>query len=739
MAKYLKSALQLRATMLSKARLVSPSVEDLSSAVSSTLASGLFSSIITSLSRPGAKPTAPFVPGVSIVKKPRPDVSQRSSFVALTIAERSRKRVRSKNVLDCGLSPRRNSRRCQFGPDECPTRDRSSPGYVSSESNFVYIDSPSMAKNRSLHQPQSRRVETGSQRNLIQLTRAGTSRPIAHSRLRGVAFHFLRIATIVAIVWLIREQHRAFIFEQAAQDTAPVEIERLRKFFPNAATLAGEGVRQETTAVLDGDGQALGYFIQTSPQSDRIVGYSGPTNTLIAFDADSRVLGIDVLSSRDTPEHVADVLRDEFFMTALAGKTWDDVRSGAEVDAVSGATLTSLAILEGISFRLGGNKPSLKFPDAIDLQETVAFFPNADSLRPRNSSATLLDVYDSSEIMIGAVTRTSPTTDTIMGYQGPTDSIIAFDPQDRVVGLQVRKSYDNEPYVGYVREETYFLERFNGLTLQELAKIDINEMRVEGVSGATMTSMAVAEGLPKAAEAALAPPAETNRRFVVATRDVGTVLVLIAAIIMSCTDLRGYRVARITFQLMLVGYFGFVNGDMLSQALLVGWAQSGVPWRLAPGLMLLVAASLIVPAVSKKQLYCHHICPFGAAQQLIHNRVPLRFSIPWRVVALLEVIPAILIAVVLLTAMLHWPLNLAGIEPFDAFFFLEIVGVASLVIAIVGLIGSAFVPMAYCRFGCPTGALLNHLRYNARSDRLTRRDAVAVTLLLLAACIYLAS
>jgi polyferredoxin len=106
---------------------------------------------------------------------------------------------------------------------------------------------------------------------------------------------------------------------------------------------------------------------------------------------------------------------------------------------------------------------------------------------------------------------------------------------------------------------------------------------------------------------------------------------------------------------------------------------------------------------------------------------------------LLELVPSILLVVVLLTALLHWPLNLAGVEPFDAFFFLEVAGVASLVIAVVGLIVSAFVPMAYCRFGCPTGALLNHLRYNARSDRLTRRDAIAAAMLVLAIGLHMTS
>jgi len=580
-------------------------------------------------------------------------------------------------------------------------------------------------------------VEAGSQRDLLPIVDNAPPAPVARSRARGVVFHVVRLSIVVAMVWLIREQHRAFVLEQASQVAIPIEFERLRKFYADLAEV--RATADGPTGVFDEAGEQLGYFVQTSPTSDHIVGYSGPTNTLIACDAESSILGIDILNSRDTREHVADVQRDDMFMTALVGKNWNEVRESANVDAVSGATLTSLAILEGINHRLGGNTPSLRFPDAVEVAEVREWFPHASTLRRSQTSATMLDVVDTGGMLLGHVTRSSPAADMEMGYQGPTDTLIAFDLKEQVVGLQIRKSYDNEPYVGYVRDEPYFRERFNGLTVQELAKIDPDKMRVEGVSGATMTSMAVAYGLPKAAEAALERPAVIERRFVVASRDIGTGIVLVVAIAFCFTRLRGNRVARLTFQLVLVGYFGFVNGDMLSQALLVGWAQSGVPWRLAPSLMLLVAVSLMVPTVSKKQLYCHHVCPFGAAQQLIRNRVAWKLYLPRRVTALLEAVPAVLLGVVLLTAMFHWPLDLASIEPFDAFFFLEIFGITSLVIAILGLLASAFVPMAYCRFGCPTGALLNHLRYNARSDRLTKRDAVAVILFLLATGIYMIS
>jgi hypothetical protein len=40
--------------------------------------------------------------------------------------------------------------------------------------------------------------------------------------------------------------------------------------------------------------------------------------------------------------------------------------------------------------------------------------------------------------------------------------------------------------------------------------------------------------------------------------------------------------------------------------------------------------------------------------------------------------------------------------------------------------------MAYCRYGCPTGALLEFIRAHGRSDRFGRRDVAALLLVALA-------
>ncbi|MCA9226254.1 MAG: FMN-binding protein [Planctomycetales bacterium] len=556
--------------------------------------------------------------------------------------------------------------------------------------------------------------------------------------VRAALLHAGRLLLFAALIWLIRQQHIEFAAAQRLARAGRVTLSDARQLFPAAASIADAATANGRWLVYDAHNATLGYVLQTSPESDSIVGYAGPTNTLLGFSPDDQIVAMAIAHSADTADHVKSVRESERFLHSLDGLTAEQAAE-ADVEAVSGATLTSLAITEGLRMRLGGHRPSPRFPNELTLEELQRFFPDAARLatQPGRSPETV-DVLGEDGERLGTALRTSPATDDVMGYQGPTDSLIALGADGRVIGVRVRASFDNEPYVGYVRDDYYFRDLFSGLTLEELAKFDPAAAEVEGVSGATMTSLAVARGLPEAAAAALQPPPEPPvRRVRFATRDAGTILILLGALAMTFTRLRGRRWARIGFQIALIGYFGFLNGDLLSQALLVGWSQSGVPWRFAPGLTLLTAAALVIPVVSKRQIYCHHVCPFGAAQQLTRGRLPWRVSLPGKLTKALEAIPAVLLVVVVSTAMLHWPLNLAGIEPFDAFVF-WVAGASTLAIAGVGLIASMFVPMAYCRFGCPTGAMLGFLRFHADADRFTRRDAFAIALLLAAVALRLA-
>ena len=228
---------------------------------------------------------------------------------------------------------------------------------------------------------------------------------------------------------------------------------------------------------------------------------------------------------------------------------------------------------------------------------------------------------------------------------------------------------------------------------------------------------------------AIQPPA-----FRIHARDIGLACVVAAALALAFTGTYGRKWLRRGFQLLVIGYVGFVNGDLLAQSLLAGWVGSGVPWRSAPGLVLLAAAALAVPWATGKPLYCHHICPHGAAQELLSRIAPRRWRIAVRAdfAAGLRWLPTLLLALVIIVSILVLPIDLAHIEPFDAY-VLRTAGWATLAIACIGLATSCFVPMAYCHFGCPTGALLEFLRGRGKADALSRRDVAALLLVVLAA------
>jgi len=379
-----------------------------------------------------------------------------------------------------------------------------------------------------------------------------------------------------------------------------------------------------------------------------------------------------------------------------------------------------------VHLRVSGETP-------LSVDEVRAVLPEAAELRDDPGEKAGVFVHDAKGTQIGYAVRTAPISDSVIGYRGWTDSLVVLDPGLRVLGVRIRSSQDTKDHVGDVKGDPYFLKKtWKGKPWDTVASKTPEQAGIEGVAGASMTSLAVAEGVQRRllawkAEDAAARPV----RFQV--HDYGMVAVIVGALVLAFTGTHGRPWVRRWFQVLVILYVGFITGNLLAQSLIVGWAQNGVPWRLAPGLVLLLAAALAVPWATGKPLYCQHLCPHGAAQELLHKVAPRR----WRINVRADVDRALrwlapgLLAVVLVIAFLQLPIDLAHLEPFDAY-VLRAAGWATASIAVAGLIAAFFVPMAYCHYGCPTGALLNFLRGHGRNDRFARRDVVALLLVGLA-------
>jgi len=555
---------------------------------------------------------------------------------------------------------------------------------------------------------------------------------------RQWSVHLARITLLCAILLVMHLQHDRLLAIQRGQLLSQVDWDSSLAFYPDSAKL-GEPEKHGGRDVLAADGNSLGYVLQTTPESDPFIGFSGPTNLLIAFDNRDRILGLHLLASRDTRDHVNLILKHPSFFQNWIGLSWSEAASRKDVDGVAGATLTSLAMIQGIQKRLGAIEVLGKFPEPLELTAVSGFFPQAARIEQDTSVRSLWHVYDNTSKICGAVLRTTPAADEIIGYQGPTECRIAFVPDGTIVGVTIATSFDNEPYVGYVKGDAGFEKLLKKYKLPQWSHLDLKQEQIEGVSGATMTSMAIAQGIIATASSYESELAEKQSsqtsNWNGLWRNVSTVAIVAFGLAIGLSSLRGNSRLRFAFQVVVIVYLGLINGDLLSMGMFAGWAQSGVPWKNAIGLVILAAAAISLPIVARSNVYCSHLCPHGAVQQLLPRRWKRKSALPRSLVRFLFWIRPVLIAWVVLVTLLQLPFSLVDIEPFDAYAWRSAAW-PTVLVAIVGIAASMHVPMAYCRFGCGTGAILQYLRRHSRSDRLTRADLFASLCLAVGLLLY---
>ena len=339
--------------------------------------------------------------------------------------------------------------------------------------------------------------------------------------------------------------------------------------------------------------------------------------------------------------------------------------------------------------------------------------------------------------------RTGPLSDDISGYQGPTELLFKIDANDHLIDVKIRSSFDNEPYVGYARQERSFWKKFKGRSIANLAKLDLDAEQIDGVSGATMTSVAVAETIREASKAFLSQQTATHsnvtddeksvsrvRHWNFSSGEVLTIILTIAAIFWSGSIFRGNRRARLLWQIICFVVIALVSGNLLSISLFSGWTRGGIAYHLAPGLTLLLVVAFMMAILLKHNVYCDHLCPHGILQQWIRpgrkQRGPIaeeffRLLTSKKCVRSLSTIAWVSIAIGFLSLMHPTGVNLSWLEPFDAY-LLGFGFSISTIVWTISLIASRLSPLYYCRHACPTGKVLDYMRRDRQRNRLTPID-----------------
>ena len=133
-------------------------------------------------------------------------------------------------------------------------------------------------------------------------------------------------------------------------------VENVKPYFADAAKT--KAIDTAFYEVKNAKGAKLGTVLYSSPYSDNVKGFNGPTPLLIALDAEGLIKNVVLLDNQETPNFAQRVV-DGGLYEAWNGLTVHEALA-KEVDAVSGATYTSKGVKNSLVARLKAYQKQVK-------------------------------------------------------------------------------------------------------------------------------------------------------------------------------------------------------------------------------------------------------------------------------------------------------------------------------------------------------------------------------------------
>ena len=298
----------------------------------------------------------------------------------------------------------------------------------------------------------------------------------------------------------------------------------------------------------------------------------------------------------------------------------------------------------------------------------------------------------------------------VQGYGGPVPLKIHIGKDGKLTAIEAEPNAESPDFFDRAKE---LFSRWQGKTIDEAMAED-----VDAVSGATFSSKAiirnVQRGLAYAKQHGLADGGkgaqkESAERTVATGWTLGSIVALIAvllgAIVPLFTNNRRLHLVQLVVNVVVLGLWTgtFVSYTLFLRLFAGGVSLSAIGTLAAPLLMLIVA--LLYPLAGRSGHYCAHVCPFGSAQELAGKLSRRKLRITPHVLrvltALRNLLWGVLMALLLTGTCTAW----IDYELFTAFIYSS-ASVWVIVLAVLFLVLSVWVPRPYCRFVCPTGVLM---------------------------------
>ena len=302
--------------------------------------------------------------------------------------------------------------------------------------------------------------------------------------------------------------------------------------------------------------------------------------------------------------------------------------------------------------------------------------------------------------------ESGPWLDHIVGYAGPINVGLVLDKNNKIQSVHIISSHETESYLRKIQRAGYYQQ------YQDLA-INKGQKRIDGVSGATITSHAVGEIVENMVlQATVDKPNYASSDTLVFSLEVKNTLfwvlhlVVIVALFAFGYQNKVKKTKRnmLILSIISVVYIGFFLNNSFTY---ISFIEPFVGSTLS-AFSGIYAFAAIMGSVWSNNLYCKYVCPFGHIQRLTiklpfikKRKIPL--SNLW-----LERIRNILTLVLFIGILLglrQWK----NYEVFPILFGANIVSIGFAITFLV-LVVSTIYPMFWCRVACPTGCVLDTVK-----------------------------
>ena len=335
------------------------------------------------------------------------------------------------------------------------------------------------------------------------------------------------------------------------------------------------------------------------------------------------------------------------------------------------------------------------------------------------------------------VVNTKPLAKDVQGYGGPVPLKIHI-KDGRVAAVEAEPNAESPDFFNRAKE---LLNHWQNKSVDEALAEE-----VDAVSGATFSSRAIIANMQRGlayaqkrgqwSEEGSVGALETSASPIVGSEDgsvgaletgappivgnvgnsvgaletsappiVALVVVLLGAVVPLFYNNRRLHLVQLAVNVVVLGLWTgtFVSYTLFLRIFAGGVSLSAIGALAAPLLMLIVA--LIYPLAGRSGHYCANVCPFGSAQELAGKLSRRKLRITPRVLKLLSVLRNLLWGVLMALLLTGTCTAWIDYELFTAFLYSS-ASVWVTVLAALFLVLSVWVPRPYCRFVCPTGALI---------------------------------